>query len=258
VLHSGKKFSPADMLALQTDIMSEYDRFFADHFVYAVDHSSNATDRAHKAADLMRGFDGRMLAESAAPTIEVKARTALWEMLLQPRLGREWERYEWSQASVALENIVQDQPDRWLPPGYNNFNDLLAAAVDKATQNAPSDLKSWKYGDEFPVVITHPVFGSIPGLRDFGAPGRHPQSGGGYTVKQVGRSFGPSERMTVDFSNLDGSTFNLVIGESGQVFSPYYMDHWDAWYNNKTFTLAFSDAAVQSSKAHELKLTPAK
>ncbi len=64
--------------------------------------------------------------------------------------------------------------------------------------------------------------------------------------------------MTVDFSDLDASTFNIVIGESGQLFSPYYMDHWNAWYNNTTFKLAYSDSAVQSSKSHELKLLPAR
>jgi penicillin amidase len=62
--------------------------------------------------------------------------------------------------------------------------------------------------------------------------------------------------MTVDFSNLDASTFNIVLGESGQPFSPYYMDHWPAWYGNSTFTLAYSDAAVQRTKAHELRLEP--
>ena len=253
---AGKKFSSADMLALQTDITSEYDQFFADRFVYAIDHSSKATERARQAADVMRGFDGRMLADSAAPTIEVNARTALWKMLLEPRLGTNWEDYEWSLASVALENIVQNQPDRWLPPGYSNFNDVLAAAVDKAVKDGPSNLKKWKYGEEYPVVINHPLFGSLPILRSLTGPGRHPQSGGGYTVKQVGRSFGPSERMTVDFSNLDASTFNVVIGESGQIFSPYYKDHWDAWYNNKTFTLEYSDAALKTGKAHELRLEP--
>jgi penicillin amidase len=253
---AGKKFSAADMLALQTDITSEYDRFFADRFVYAIDHSSKATRRAHEAADVMRGFDGRMLAGSAAPTIEVNARRALWEMLLEPKLGPKWKDYEWSLASVALENIVQNQPGRWLPPSYSNFNDLLAAAVDKAVKDGPSNLKKWKYGDAFPVVINHPLFGTLPILRSLTGPGRNPQSGGGYTVKQVGRSFGPSERMTVDFSNLDASTFNVVIGESGQISSPYYMDQWDAWYNNKTFTLEYSDAAIQTGRAHELTLAP--
>ncbi|HEY3769783.1 MAG TPA: penicillin acylase family protein, partial [Candidatus Angelobacter sp.] len=258
VLKSDKKFSPADMLALQTDITSDYDRFFADKFVYAIDHSNKSTDRTRKAADIMRGWDGRMLIDSVAPTIEVRTRRALWEMLLEPKLGNDADSYEWSEAAVVLESIVRNQPARWLPPGYANFDDVMTAAVEKALKDAPADLATWKYGEIYPVVIDHPVFSAIPGMRAISGPGRHPQSGGGYTVKQVGRSFGPSERMTVDFSNLDASTFNIVIGESGQIFSPHYMDHWDAWYNNKTFSLAFSDAAVQSAKAHELTLQPAK
>ncbi|HEU4415932.1 MAG TPA: penicillin acylase family protein, partial [Candidatus Angelobacter sp.] len=261
VLKSGKKFSPADMLALQTDITSEYDRFFAEKFVDAISHSAKATDRTRQAAEVMRGWDGRMLADSAAPTIEVRTRRFLWEMLLDPKLGADADRYEWSEAAVALENIVRDQPARWLPPGYSNFNDLLTAAVDKALKDAPEDLKSWKYGEAYPVTISHPVFSGIPilhGHASIAGPGTHPQSGGGYTVKQVGRGFGPSERMTVDFSNLDASTFNIVQGESGQPFSAHYMDQWEAWYNNRTFTLAFSDSAVQSAKQHELTLEPGK
>ncbi len=261
LLKSGKKFSSADMLAIQTDITSDYDRFFAYKFVYAIDHSSKATARTRQAADVMRGWDGRMLAGSAAPTIEVRTRRYLWEMLLEPKLGNDAENYEWSEAAVALENIVANQPDRWLPPGYSNFNDLLTAAVEKALKDAPADLKSWKYGEEYPVVIAHPIFSGLPilhGHMSIAGPGRRPQSGGGYTVKQVGRGFGPSERMTVDFSNLDASTFNIVLGESGQPFSPHYMDQWDAWYNNKTFTLAFSDGAMQGAKQHELRLEPAK
>ncbi len=271
VLKSGKKFAPADMLALQTDVTSEYDRFFADKFVYAIMHSSNRTDRTLQAAKEMDVWDGRMMADFVAPTIEVRARRVLVQMLLEPKLKDNWENYQWSESAVALENIVRDQPERWLPPGYANFDDVLTAAVEKAiaadkpadnlVTAAPVDLLSWHYGDAYPVSISHPIFSGFPilhGHASIAGPGSHPQSGGSYTVKQVGRGFGPSERMTVDFSNLDDSTFNLVEGESGQPFSPHYMDHWDAWYNNKTFTLAFSDAAVQSAKTHELTLTPGK
>lgn len=256
VLESKSKFSPDDMLALQTDVTSEYDRFFADRFVYAIDHNPKASDRARKAADVMRGFDGRMTADSAAATVETLSQQYLWKLLLEAKLGNEWTNYEWSESSVALENIVQNQPDRWLPSGYGNFNELFTAAVEGAVAGGPTDLASWKYGNEFPVEINHPLFGAIPVINRWTGPGRQPQSGGTFTVKQVGRHFGPSERMTVDFSNLDGSHFNIVLGESGQLFSPYYMDQWDAWYNNKTFSMPYSDEAVKSAKSHELTLQP--
>src|SRR6266567_1316324 len=56
VLESGKKFSVADMLSLQTDIYSDAERFFAERFVYAVDHAAKATDRAKRAAEIMRAW----------------------------------------------------------------------------------------------------------------------------------------------------------------------------------------------------------
>src|ERR1700692_3252948 len=70
ILESGKKFAPPDMLALQMDVFSTYDRLCADKFVYAVDHAANVSDRAKRAAEILRDWDGRMSADSAAPTIE--------------------------------------------------------------------------------------------------------------------------------------------------------------------------------------------
>ncbi len=87
VLESGKKFAPADMLALQMDISSAFDHLCADKFVYALDHASSISERAKKAADILRDWDGRMSADSAAPTIETKARQELVRMLLEPKLG---------------------------------------------------------------------------------------------------------------------------------------------------------------------------
>jgi penicillin amidase len=51
---------------------------------------------------------------------------------------------------------------------------------------------------------------------------------------------------------------NLVIGQSGNVFSPHYMDHWPAWYKGHTFPFPFTSRAVEQTRAHELRLEPAK
>ncbi|HXM68764.1 MAG TPA: penicillin acylase family protein, partial [Candidatus Acidoferrum sp.] len=87
VLESGRKFSAADMLALQNDIHSENDQFAAERFVYSVDHATKPSARAKQAADLMRNWDGRMLASSAAPTLAVRTGEELTRLLLEPRLG---------------------------------------------------------------------------------------------------------------------------------------------------------------------------
>ena len=44
----------------------------------------------------------------------------------------------------------RNQLKRWPAPGYANFDDMLTAAVEKAIQDAPADLKTWKYGVAVP------------------------------------------------------------------------------------------------------------
>lgn len=258
VLANKPKLSAADMLVLQNDVYSTLDQELAQRFTYAIDHANHPNHRLREAADLMRSWDGNVAIPSPAATIVDAARAALWPMLLKFRLGDEWKLYRWYESSFVEEEIVSDQSRRWLPGNYSNWNDFLAQAVDHGmtAMHAPHDLNDWHYGDVHPVEVEHPLYGMVPWLRGWTGTGLHPQSGDGTTVKQVSRTFGPSERLTVDFSNLDHSTLNLVIGESGDPLSPYYMDHWRYWYKGTTFALPFSNAAVRTSAAHTLTLVP--
>jgi penicillin G amidase len=272
VLESGRRFSPADMLALQTDIHSEPDQFAAERFVYAIDHSTKASSRVKQAADLMRSWDGLMQAGSAAPTITETSIRKLMYLLLQPKLGGgsaqaespasgvSWETYSWEMRSVWLETILLHGPKRWLPNNYASYDELLTAAVDAAVNDpeTPKDLASWHWGKFNAVQIQHPILGRIPILKHWSGPGIKEQSGSGYTVKAVTRHHGPSERFTANLADLDQSTLNIVTGEGGNFLSPYYMDQWKYWYEGTTFTLPFSEKAVQAVKTHELTLQPAK
>lgn len=272
VLQAGKKFRPEDMLALQMDVHSEFDRFCAEHFVYALDHVKRLSEQARRARDMMRDWDGQMRADSAAAAIEVLAQRELFRMLLEAKLGPvpaddknenatvSWKTYDWSMWPVWMENVLLHQPKRWLPPGYNNYDDLLATAVERVVGGSSAeDLASWRWGQISPVEIQHPLFGWIPILKRWTGPGLNEQSGhGSLTVKAAGLHFGASERSTEDLSNLDNSTLNIVLGQSGNLFSPYYLDQWPAWYEGKTFAVPFSAEAVQAARTHELVLEPAK
>ncbi len=270
VLESGRQFSTADMLALQTDIHSEADQFAAERFVYAIDHANKPSVRAKQAADLMRSWDGLMQASSAAPTITENAIRELRRLILEPKLGSvaadsdpdaslNWRTYSWEMRSVWLENILLHRPKRWLPENYPSYDELLAAAVEAAVNDphAPKDLSTWRWGVYNAVEIQHPVLGKIPIVRHWSGPGVQEQSGSGYTVKAVSRRHGPSERFTANLANLDESTLNVVTGQGGNFLSPHYMDQWQNWYGGTTLTLPFSAKAVESSKAHQLVLEPA-
>jgi penicillin amidase len=264
VLGSGRKFAAADMLALETDIYSELDRFVADKFIYAIDHAKNASPRALQAANILRQWNGQMDGSSAAPTIASEARTELRRILLTTKLGsyplaggpESWTTYHWMMETVWLENVLLHQPTRWLPPAYSSFDDLLAAAMDEALKKAPPDLSTWKWGPQDSVTIQNPILGKIPMVRRWTGPGEQPQSGSGYTVKAAGRDYGPSERFTADLANLDSSTLNTVTGQSGNLISPHYMDQWQAWSTGYTFTLPFSKSAVEDATVHRLILEP--
>ena len=148
------------------------------------------------------------------------------------------------------------QPSRWLPPGQTGYQGALVTALENALKQSdvPADVSQWKWGKVYPVEIDHPVLSHLPVIGRFTGPGLHPLSGSSYTVKAVGRGFGPSERVTWNFADFDKSTLNLVTGESGIFLSPHYMDQWTAWYGGSTFALPFSLSAVEQHKKHEMTL----
>ncbi len=256
------QLTPADMLAVQTDIYSEVDQEMGQRFAYAIDHTpgpdGNGDEELRKAADLMRSWDGRLTTDSVAASIVTQTRAALWPMILEPKLGKLASDYHWSESTFALEEIVMHAKPQWLPKDYKNWDALLTAAVRKGMRdgNAPADLDQWTYGSWHVVDIEHPLAALLPFETRIAGTGPQPQSGDGTTVKQVGRALGPSQRFTMDWSNIDASTENIVMGESGNPLSPYFRDQWNDWYNGTTFALPFTPAAVAAQTRHTLRLLP--
>jgi len=180
-------------------------------------------------------------------------------MLLEPKLGKEIAgTYTWAEKNFAQEEIVMHASPDWLPAKYKNWDAFLTAAVQKAMDkgHAPSDVSRWNYGSWHVVDLEHPLAAFLPDLFHMAGTGEQPLSGDTTTVKQVGREFGPSQRFTMDWANVDGSTENIVLGESGNFLSPYYKDQWNDYSNGTTFALPFSEGAVAGQTRHTLRLLP--
>jgi penicillin G amidase len=256
------RLTPQDMLAVQTDIYSELDQEMGQRFAYAIDHTpgpeGNGDARMRQAADLMRTWDGRLSTDSAAASVETRARSALWRMILQPKLGSAIGDYHWGESTFAEEEIVMHSKSDWLPPAYKNWDALLTAAVRQGMEEgkAPANLSAWTYGSWHTIDIEHPLARFLPFLGHRLGTGPEPLSGDTITVKQVGSDVAPSQRFTMDWSNVDASTENIVLGESGNPLSPYFKDQWNDWYNGTTFALPFTPASVSAQTQHTLRLLP--
>ena len=255
-----------EMIAVQTDVYSSLDQELAHRFAYAIDQTPSADKRLKQAADMMRSWDGRMTTDSAAASIIFRARQAFWPLILKPKLGKDYELYQWQESNFAEEEIImhgssqspKSTPSPWLPDGYANWDALLTDAVRKGLEagHAPDDLSRWKYGDWHVIDLEHALFGQVPLVKGWTGTGEQPLNGDTVTIKQVGRAFGPSQRFTMDWSAPDDSTENIVLGESANPLSPWYRDQWDAWYNGTTFALPFTDGAVTAQTTHTLQLVP--
>ena len=210
----------------------------------------------------MRSWDGKLTIDSAAASLVTQARAAVRKLILEPKLGEVASEYRWSESNFALEEIVMHGSADWLPSGYRDWDMVLAEAVrrgmDKSAEHAaaPSDITRWAYGNWHVIDIEHPLAGLLPLVGRIAGTGAQPLSGDTITVKQVGRSFGPSQRFTMDWGNIDGSTENIVLGESSNPYSPYFRDQWNDYYNGTTFAFPFTREAVAAQTRHTLRLTP--
>ena len=116
-----EKLTPADMLTLETDTYSEVDQELAQRFAYAIDHASKTDAQLRRAADFLRSWNGAVSVNSVAAEIVAATKKALWPLILEPKLGKDWELYTWQDKSFAQEEMVDNVSPDWLPPGYQEL-----------------------------------------------------------------------------------------------------------------------------------------
>jgi penicillin amidase len=253
--------TPADMLRIQTDVFTLEDQWLAKQLLPAALKQPPTDPDVRFALDTLKGWDGEARANSAATLVLEVTRQELLARILKPKLGGDLSGYRWPMSTTFLQNVLEQNLTRWLPPGDRDFQMTLRKSLEEGVRRIPvlvhsRDHADWKWGDTIPLTFRHPFSGGVPFLGRWLDVGPFPQAGTGTTVKQTTPRLGPSMRMVVDFSDLDNSLQNITLGESGQSLSPYYRDQFSAWYDGKSFPMSFSDAAVDKCAVHKLVLEP--
>jgi len=263
LLRAGKSFAVDDMLRIQTDIVTLEDSWLAGELLKADFHHHSQDPDAQYAISLLRHWDGEARMDSGATLVCEVTRRALLEGILKPKLGNDLSGYRWGMSTIFLQKVLANNWTRWLPPGDSSFEETLIRSLEEGVKRIPSRVGSrshdaWKWGNTIPLTFYHPLGQGFPLLGRLLSVGPFPQAGTATTVKATTSRHGPSMRMVVDIANLDQSVQNITLGESGQVFSPYYRDQFEAWYNGHSFPMPFSDAAVEQATVRRLVLGPEK
>jgi penicillin amidase len=274
-LHEQRRWSLADMAALQSDVTSLPARMLVPYVLAAVEGSNDRDDSL--AADLLQRWNHVLDSGSAA--------AALYEVILhrwfanafRPRLGDLFPHYIDQSSQVMLAALrVLEQPDSfWLAPAAETTGGDAAAlrdvvlrrcvreAVAELRQRLGDDPKAWRWGKLHTVYFTHGA-ARTPELKRLLNVGPFEMPGDGFTPNNTGQNFrfsyrqvaAASYRQVVDLGNPDASLSVHTIGQSGQPESPHYADYAPLWARGAYHPMLFTRAAVEQAAEATLTLQP--
>ena len=231
--------------------------------------------RAADAARLLESWDGAMLRDRPEPLIFSAWARALARRIFGDELGANFENY-WGYRDQftlrVLDNV--DDAGRWCDDrGTADLEDCasrIRLALDDATAELAAaygdNMTAWRWGDAHHAVHVHRPLGNFPVIG--GTFNREAEmDGGAFTLLRADNAMADSRpyaavhgagyRAVYDLGAPDESLYIISVGQSGNVFSPYYDDLLGLWSGAQYITIPTTPVAVSSSAAHALWLDPA-
>ncbi|MFC3712951.1 penicillin acylase family protein [Sphingoaurantiacus capsulatus] len=230
---------------------------------------ATASPAAAPALAMLRGWDGRLAADSApAALYQIFWRDLGRRVLAQIVPERARGLVDEIAPSVLLGFLAK--PDQRLGAEPAKARDAmvdasLAAAWTQAQETLGTDPAAWRWDALHQVQIRHPLW-RIPAITAaFPAIEGEGSGGDSYTVmaRWVRRggwnvSGGASYLQVIDVGAWDNSLFLNLAGNSNDPRSPHYRDLYAPWIAGKMQPMLFSRAAVDAHTAGRTMLRPAR
>lgn len=259
LLHNKTSLRPIDMLTVETDTYSYPHVFLADQLLAAAKITQPKDPRARELVDGLKDWNGIADADSPLVSFLEMARHSSLQLILEPYLGKNTNLYAW-RSTTFLQKVLTSRPALWLPPAYKTYDELLAAAADRAVsmladQSKSQRIKDWQWKQFDSLDMLHPL-GRQGFLKRLLSITGTPQSGTLYSVRAATTHHGPSMRFIANLANWDDSILLIPAGESGQFGSGHYTDQFSYWYEGHPIVMPFTVPAESKSLKHTLTLTP--
>jgi penicillin amidase len=259
LVQSGKKATPADLLAIQLDDRALFlERW--QKLLLAVLTDDAVSGHAERAAlrDAARGWTGRASIDSVAYRIVRSFRLHAAALALEPfadQARQQYAAFNWRTLPYedALWQLVSERPANLLNPAHASWEALLLAAADQVSADAAKagSLRQFTWGERNRLAMQHPFGRFLPKpiarLLDMPADSL---SGDNDMPRVQGPRFGQSERLVVSPGHEDQALFHMPGGQSGHPMSPFYRAGHDAWVQGEPSPL------LPGPTQHTLTLNP--
>jgi penicillin amidase len=238
-----------DMLTVQKDVYSSFFQYLAQAIVQATHGRHKAQPgelaQAGAALQLLRGWNGQMDKDAAAPLIVTLAYERLKVLVAQSAAPSVGAGYKYQMAPAVIETLLRTRPSGWFADWDETLLLAVAQGLEDGRRKQGRDPSHWVYGKYEPLLLANAVGRHLPlvaGLFDIGPV---PMSGSPTTVKQYTEGLGPSMRLDADLADWDRSLLEGTTGQSGQVLSRHYKDQWERYYNAESFPMQFQKVEVK-------------
>ena len=244
----------------------------ADDILPALLKGAPRNPRAARAHALVSGWNRFMLANRPEPLIFTAWTWELQRGILGDELGDELRSSLAAPNVPLLVRILAQQPT-WCDDGgtkaIESCEDAIAQALDRAlawiSRRQGNDMETWQWGREHQAAHRHPLFDTVPLLRDI-ASVRFPSDGGGQTLNRAQPAFsgnapfeavhGAGYRGIYDFGDLDNSRFAMPLGQSGNMLSPWATNFLARWRNFGYVEIAGTRAELARTAVGTILLSP--
>ena len=264
LLAATPKHDMASMQKIQVDQLSMATLKLLPFLTTALDKSTHTLAAASKTA--LKGFDGVMRAESAAPLIFAAWADELTRGVIGGKLGEGTFKSLYGKRDFrsAVEAIMARNDSDWCgKSGCAVQSDLaLNSALTRLQNDYGADVAQWTWGRAHNARSVHKPFGNVPLLARF-FDVRVPTGGDTFTIN-VGQYWANDEKLPFanrhaasmrtlfDLADLEKSQFIYQTGQSGLVFSSRYREMSQQWSKVEYRPLQMNPTGM----AHQLRLVP--
>jgi penicillin G amidase len=241
-LRARDHFTAADMLAIQLDDRAVFLEHWHKRLLGLLDHTTMTPSQSavRKALD---DWDGKASTGSVSYRIVRAWRNEVKDTVLDAFAGAvrvkfsDFELPKLPQSEHAVWMLLERQPPNLLPPGYENWETLQLACLDRVIANfekQPGGMSARTWGERNTARIAHPLSRALPGflarLLDMPA---DELPGDSNMPRVQAPTFGASERFAVAPGDEEHGYFELPGGQSGHPLSPFYGAGHRDWVEGK-------------------------